>query len=147
MDLQQYQRIYNFLSNQEIPTDLITPRRIKQFKNFCNNFIIKNNFIYKKDKTKQGNLLRVIRTFEMEPVLYMMHNAPTGGHFSTDIMFNKIKARYYWPQLYENIRNYVQCCDACQRRGKTKVQHKLHPIPVHSPFYQVGIDFVGPSQN
>ena len=114
MDLQQYQRIHNFLSKQEIPTDLITPRRIKQFKNFCNNFIIKNNFIYKKDKTKQGNLLRVIRASEMEPVLYMMHTAPTGGHFSTDIMFNKIKARYYWPQLYENIRNYVQCCDTCQ---------------------------------
>ena len=59
-------------------------------------------------------------------------------------MFNKIKTRYYWPQLYKNIRSYVQSCDACQRRGKTKTQQKLHPIPVHAPFYQVGIDFVGP---
>ena len=144
MDPQQYQRIFKFLSTQEIPTNLITQKKIKQFKNLCNNFIIKNNFIYKRDKTKQENLLRVIRTFETELILYMMHNILTEGHFSTNIIFNKIKTRYYWPQLYENIRSYVQSCDACQRWGKTKTQQKLHPIPVHAPFYQVGIDFVGP---
>ena len=46
--------------------------------------------------------------------------------------------------MYENIRQYVQSCDACQRRGRAKTHQYLHPIPVHSPFYQVGIDFVGP---
>ena len=49
----------------------------------------------------------------MEPVLYMMHNNPTEGHFATDAMFNKIRDQYYWPQLYEDIRNYVRTCDSC----------------------------------
>ena len=74
----------------------------------------------------------------------MFHNDPTAGHFSVDIMFDKIKSRYYWPQMYENIREYVKSCDSCQRRGKYKQNEPLHPIPVHSPFYQIGIDFVGP---
>jgi len=74
----------------------------------------------------------------------MMHNDPTAGHFSTDNMFNKIRSRYYWPQMYEDIRSYVQSCDFCQRRGRNKKNQLLHPIPVHRPFHQIGIDFVGP---
>ena len=46
--------------------------------------------------------------------------------------------------MYEDIRAYVQSCDACQRRGKSHRNEQLHPIPVHTPFYQIGIDFVGP---
>ena len=72
----------------------------------------------------------------------MMHNDPTSEHFATDAMFNKIKTRYYWPQYYEDIKKYVESCDACQRRERSRKNNVLHPIPVHSPFYQIGIDFV-----
>ena len=41
-------------------------------------------------------------------------------------------------------RKYVKTCDSCQRREKQKTKLPLHPIPVESPFYQIGIDFVGP---
>ena len=144
MDTNQYNRIFLFLSQQKVPEDLTNSKQIKQFKNFCIPFIIKNNFLYRKDKNKENQLIRVIRTFEMEPVLYMMHNTLTAGHFAVDKMFEKIHTRYYWPQMYESIREYVRSCDACQRRGKSKIQQELHPIPVHAPFYQIGIDFVGP---
>jgi len=144
MEPNNYNRIFKFLSQQIIPSDLTTPKQTKQFKNFCIPFVIKNNYLYRKDKRKPGNLLRVIRNFEMEAVLYMMHNSPTAGHFSVDIMFEKIRSRYFWPQMYENIREYVKSCDACQRRGKSRTQQTLHPIPVHAPFELIGIDFVGP---
>ena len=74
----------------------------------------------------------------------MMHNDPTAGHFAAEIMFEKIRSRYYWPQMYENIRLYVRSCDICQRRGKNKRSEPLHPIPVDAPFYRIGLDFVGP---
>src|SRR5436305_11565992 len=80
----------------------------------------------------------------MEPVLYMMHNDPTGGHFATNAMFNKIRDQYYWLQLYEDIRNYVRTCDSYQQHERNKKLHELHLIPIYSPFYQIGIDFVGP---
>ena len=144
MDPQLYNQIFQYLTTQQIPSDKITNKQIKQFKNFCIPFLVTNRFLYRKDKRKPGNLLRVIRSYEMEAVLYMMHNTLTAGHFSTEIMFDKIRSRYYWPQLYENIREYVKSCDACQRRGKPKSQMELNPITVHSPFYQIGIDFVGP---
>jgi len=74
----------------------------------------------------------------------MFHNDPTAAHFAVDAMFEKIRTRYYWPQMYEDIRNYVRSCDSCQRRGKNKKNQTLHPIPVNAPFYQIGIDFVEP---
>jgi hypothetical protein len=103
MDPNQYFRIFNFLNKNILPADLTDTVQTNRFKNFCKPFIIKNNYLYKKDRRKEGNLLRVIRRFEMEPVLYMMYNDPTGGYFSTDAMFNKIRDRYFWPQLYEDV--------------------------------------------
>jgi hypothetical protein len=142
MDPNQYHQIYQYLHQQILPT-FDTSREKQKFINFCKNFDIKANYLYKKNK-KNEQLIKVIRNFELEPLLYMMHNDPTSAHFSTDTMFDKIRKRYYWPQMYENIREYVQSCDACQRRGKSRSNQMLHPIAVHGPFYQVGIDFVGP---
>ena len=145
MDPQKYNEIVNYLQNGTIPTNLpATGNPIKSFTTFCNNFQVKNNYLYKKDKRRNGNLLRVIRKLELDPILYMMHNDPTSGHFAAENMFNKIRDRYYWPQMFDDIRTYAQSCDACQRRGKSKKTQHLHPIPVHGPFYQIGIDFVGP---
>ena len=144
MDPIQYQRVFNYLNTQILPEDLTNTKSTKQFKNFCKPFSIKNNLLYRQDKKKKGSLLRVVRKSELEPVLYMMHNDPTAAHFSTDIMFHKIRTRYFWPQMYEDIRTYVKTCDTCQRREKQKNEQLLHPIQVYEPFYQVGIDFVGP---
>ena len=46
---------------------------------------------YEKGKKK----LKVIKRFELEPILYMMHDDLTVGYFAIEIMYNKIKERYY----------------------------------------------------
>src|SRR2546429_4814457 len=35
-------------------------------------------------------------------------------------------------------------CDKCQRRERSTRNNLLHLIPVYSPFYQIGIDIIGP---
>jgi transposase InsO family protein len=144
MNEQNYQNIFNYLSRQEIPSNLTQPKQQRRFKNYCNSFVLQQNFIYKIDNRKDNNFLKVIKRPEMEPLLYMMHNDPLAGHFATDTMFAKIRERYFWPQMYADIREYVQTCDACQRRGKSRINQALHPIPVTGPFHRIGIDFVGP---
>ena len=52
MDTTQYNRIFQYLTTQQLPSDLNTQQLIKQFKNFCTPFIIKNNYLYRKDKQK-----------------------------------------------------------------------------------------------
>ena len=143
MDNEHYYNIYNYLLSQQIPPHF-TDKQKQQLNNQTRNYIIENELLYKKDRKDEKKLYRIIRKEELAAVLYMMHNDPISGHFATDTTFNKIKARYYWPQYYEDVKRYVESCDACQRRGRSKKNNLLHPIPVHSPFYQIGIDFVGP---
>src|SRR5436190_3354715 len=143
MDSQHYYNLYNYLLSQQLPSQF-SQQQIQQLIKQSKNYLIQHELLYKKDQKNPATLYRVIHKKELPALLYMMHNDPTSRHFATDAMFQKIRIRYYWPQYYEDIRKYVESCDSCQRRGRSKANNLLHPIPVHSPFYQIGIDFVGP---
>ena len=143
MNNEHYSNLYNYILLQQTPAHFIEKQKQQLFSQ-AKNYIIENELLYKKDRKDAKIFYRVIRKEELPALMYMMHNDPTSGHFATDAMFQKIKARYYWPQYYEDVKKYVQECDACQRRGRSRKNNLLHPIPVHSPFYQIGINFVGP---
>lgn len=142
MDNQLYQNLVLYLSNQQLSEELSELQK-QQIQKSSKHYRLHYNLLYKvQPKTKQK--IRVIRKTELSPVLYMLHYDPTAAHASIDAMMEKLKTRYYWPQMFEDIKNYVQSCDSCQRRKKNKRQEPLHPIPVGDPFYQIGIDYVGP---
>ena len=52
--------------------------------------------------------------------------------------------KYFWPSYGEDIKRYIESCDACQRRGKPQRNEPLHPIKVGQPFSRVDIDIIGP---
>ena len=142
MDIQNYNNIFTYLTNPQQLSNLPVQQQ-QQIQKQSKNFQVQCELLYK-IQPKTQKLLRVVRNFELDPVLYMFHNDPTAAHASKDKMFDKIKERYYWPQMFEDIKNYVITCDTCQRRGKAKRNEPLHPIPVGEPFFQIGIDYVGP---
>src|ERR1043165_7614273 len=102
---------------------------------------IKDEMLYKK---KEERLLRVIRRYEMEEVMYMMHDHPLSAHFGIQATYERTKEKYYWKGMKRDIETYVKSCDQCQRREKPKGKNKLHSIRTKAPFYQIGIDIVGP---
>src|SRR5436190_24119284 len=69
-------------------------------------FIVKNDKIYK--KTKEGELVKVLREHEKESILYMVHDHPTGGHFGRDATYNKIAGKYYWKGMKKDNEEYVR---------------------------------------
>ena len=143
MDTQHYHNLLNYISNSIFPLDFSEAQK-KQLVNQSKHYLVKNNLLFKKDRNNPNNLVKVVQKYEMDPVLYMFHNDPTAAHASKDRMMDKMKKRFFWPQMFQDISTYVESCDACQRRGKSKRQEPLHPIPVGAPFYQIGIDYVGP---
>ncbi|GET62386.1 DDE-type integrase/transposase/recombinase [Rhizophagus irregularis DAOM 181602=DAOM 197198] len=58
--------------------------------------------------------------------------------------YNRIKDGYYWKGMKKDVEAYVKSCNNCQRRGKPIGKHELNVIKVIEPFYQIGIDVVGP---
>ena len=143
MDENLYQEILEYLKENKIPENksqkenqkLIT--RAKYFKEI-------NGQLFKKHRQEKGKLLRVIQRHELEQLLYMMHNHPTARHMGIDATYKRVKERYYWNQMYDDIKKYVQTCNACQRFGKPQRNESLHSIEVGKPFERVGIDIVGP---
>src|SRR6266511_3678191 len=95
-------------------------------------------------KIKSDKKLKVLKRNEIEPILSLAHEHPLSEHFGLEATLSKLKERYYWPKMKDDIKSYVQTCDQCQRRGKTTDENKLHSIKIKEPFYQWGIDIVGP---
>ena len=81
MDSQQYQNIFNYLSQQLIPTIINTPQQERKFINSTKHFIIKNNLLYKRKQNDNNYFIKVIQRYELEPLLYMMHNDLTADIF------------------------------------------------------------------
>ena len=59
MDIENYNNIFTYLKNNQIPSHFNNTQK-QQLKNQTKHFIIKNNFLYKIDKRKTNNYLRVI---------------------------------------------------------------------------------------
>ena len=88
---------------QQVPTHFST-QQMQQLDKQSKHYQLENELLYKKDQNNSTKFHRVIHKKELSALLYMMHNDPISGHFSTDAMFNKIKTQYYWPQYYNDIK-------------------------------------------
>ena len=55
-----------------------------------------------------------------------------GSHLGRDKTVEKITSRFFWRNMNEEIRQFVQNCDKCQRMNAkfVKSNAKLHLIPV-----------------
>src|SRR2546421_2877010 len=104
-------------------------------------FELKETQLY---RIKNGKLLKVMQKYEVEGLLYMMHDHELSAHFGIKATQDKIRGNYWWNGMMKDIENYVKSCDRCQRRNKPQGKNELNPISVKTPFHQIGIDFVGP---
>src|SRR6266545_1940755 len=95
-------------------------------------------------KVRLNKELKILKRNEIEPILSLAHEHPLSGHFRLEATLSKLKERYYWPKMKVDIKSYIQTCDQYQRRGKTTDENELHSIKIKEPFYQWGIDIVGP---
>lgn len=55
-----------------------------------------------------------------------------GCHLGRDKTMEKVRSRFFWRDMNADIREFVQCCDKCQRMNPkfNKAAATLHPIPV-----------------
>ncbi|GBC06766.1 hypothetical protein RclHR1_07020009 [Rhizophagus clarus] len=143
MDSNTYYSLIQFLTTLLLPVHLSKEQQAA-IKRKSRYFVVIDEQLYKKNKSNPNRPLKVVKQDEIDDVLHHMHSDPLAGHFSLDETYRKIKIRYYWPQMFEDVRNYVKTCDECQRRGKNRRAEPLHPIKIGQPFDRVGMDIVGP---
>ena len=140
MDEQLYKELVQYLTTVTFMEGTST-RRQTHIRKTSTQYICKDNLLYK--NTREG-IKRVILKDQIEPILYHLHKDMTGAHLGVDAVIGKIKERYYWPQMGEDVKNYIKTCDTCQRRGPQQRREELIPIKIQGLFYKIGIDIKGP---
>ena len=109
--------------------------------------MIENNILKKKVVINDmGRKVVVLPIHLVNEILYSMHDDITSGHLGCDKTFDKISTNYFWPGMRADIKQYVDSCETCQMRKRSKNNKlgHLNPIDISSPFHMMGIDFVGP---
>ena len=80
----------------------------------------------------------------MKPVLFSLHDC--SGHIGGSKTIEKVRARFHWFGLRNDIELYIQQCLVCQRVKNPVRQNKgeMRNIASGYPLERIGIDIVGP---
>lgn len=122
------------------------PKKFPQFQ-------LKNDLIYKYCSKSVKNMgytylwRLVVPIGDRQNILEECHNDPLSGHGGQFKTVDRIKRKYYWPNMEYEIRQFVKCCDTCKAiKPSNKNQTALmgnHRV-VSRPWESVYIDFIGP---
>ena len=112
MDFDTYFDILRYLETLELPDDLDSAQR-RAFKRKAHYYVSIDGLLYKKNKESPTRPLRVLKKNELPTVLYNFHEDPLAGYFGFLETYRAISLRYFWPQMGNDIRSYVQSCDIC----------------------------------
>lgn len=88
----------------------------------------------------------VIPTALRYEILTWGHDDPTSAHFGTTKTYEKLRKRYYWRNMFSDIKHWCKSCCDCAMRKTPRNRHKapLLPIPVQDAFDRLACDVLGP---
>ena len=132
---------------ENIPYSQQVPASIS--KEHSNEFFLENGILYKEtepDRPYNPDRLLVIPKSLRKGLLYQTHDAPLSAHLGIARTYEKIKSKYFWPNLYTIVKDYVTSCKTCSKRKRDygKVKGELMSIKVGLPFEIVSVDLTGP---
>lgn len=79
-------------------------------------------------------------------VMKEFHDSPLAGHPGSTKTVELVQRRFWWPNIYKDVRAYVRGCDNCQRtKALRETRSKvLHPNTVpEGPWQIVTVDLIG----
>src|SRR5260363_462738 len=77
-----YNRLKKYLQHQYISPNL-SPTERKKLIQQSKTIEIKDGILYKKENRHSKKLVRIARESEVEPILFLTHIHPLGGHFNS----------------------------------------------------------------
>ena len=129
MDLQFYNNLYHCLEKGK-SLDQLSAKEKQQLDTAAKAYFIQNQQLFHKNYQKPEQPQRVIKATEVEKVLYNCHSDPLAGHFGIEATYQRILSKYFWPQMLDSIKQYVQSCAICQQHGNRQINEELHPLKV-----------------
>ena len=89
------------------------------------------------------HLQMVVPKLLVSGILQMLHD--NHGHLGVDKTHDLIRQRYFWPNSYRDVHNYINKCFACASRKIKALRVPIQSMPIpNAPFQMVAMDLQGP---
>ena len=92
-------------------------------------------------------LLPVIPWGLRADALQQLHDSPvSGGHMAVEKTLDRIRQRFWWPGMRQDVERYIEVCKPCaaRRTQGRKLVAELKPFVVGTRFHKVAADILGP---
>ena len=106
------------------------------FKMQCEDYVLVNGVLFKirygKEDKGEPSLVLCIPEKYIPTILYQYHTPLLAGHPGVIKLYDTIKQKYYFPGMFNLVREFVECCLECQSmKGKTdgpRIQYARIPL-------------------
>uniref|UniRef100_A0A3B5QVZ8 Gypsy retrotransposon integrase-like protein 1 n=2 Tax=Xiphophorus TaxID=8082 RepID=A0A3B5QVZ8_XIPMA len=79
-------------------------------------------------------------------VMRQMHEGPVGGHFGVERTLTRLRTRYYWYHMREDVALWCKTCTSCASRARPQKtpQAPMGTVQVGAPMERIALDIMGP---
>lgn len=116
-------------------------------------FRVENSLLYKNcssRRSKNGYLASwrlVVPVCKINDVMTECHVPPLSAHGGYHKTIDRIRRQFYWPNMDNDVRNYVRKCEVCKATEPTNLTQKS-PMgnfrEPQQPWHTLHLDFIGP---
>ncbi|CAC5413343.1 unnamed protein product [Mytilus coruscus] len=122
---------------------------VKFYWSRLNSLILVNGILYRKWESYNGkhyDLHIVLSANFKRFVLNQVHNTVTGGHLGVRKTLSKIKQRYFWYKMRQDVKFWCTKCDICASKKAPckKPKAPMKQYLVGAPWERMAIDILGP---
>ena len=115
--------------------------------NMRKQLVMREGVLYRQWRTdEETDRLQLLTPTPLRAEIFRLaHTVRTGGHLGARKMLHKIKRRYFWPQMKEDVQQRILSCEACATRGSSRnKKNKMQKYQVGRPMERVAMDILGP---
>ena len=128
-------------SMQSIISKLKLNHKAKELKKF----ILIDDILYYIEHPDTDAKLRLYVPQHLQKSILINYHNETGAHLGYDKTYDNIREKYYFPNLYKIITEYIQSCLTCQKNSQKIIKPPLVETDIATfPMSKVAVDLSGP---
>ena len=106
--------------------------------------VVLDDILYYVTNVNDNPTLRTYIPYHIKNALIKQYH-DDNGHMGVDKAFDNLRLKYYWPNMYKELYDYVTNCVTCQTRSLKRIQPPLQQTDIPPfPFAKIGLDSSGP---